>query len=67
MGERKTFLLRLDADDFEELRRWAADDFRSLNGQIEFLLRQALVRSHRGKARSRRDGRDHNLTAGGKG
>ncbi len=47
MPERKTFLLRLDADDFEELRRWAADEFRSLNGQIEFLLRQALVR-HRG-------------------
>ncbi|NWG12312.1 MAG: Arc family DNA binding domain-containing protein [Acidobacteria bacterium] len=44
MAERKTFLLRLDADDFEELRRWAADEFRSLNGQIEFLLRQALVR-----------------------
>ena len=44
MAERKTFLLRLDAEDFEELRRWAADDFRSLNGQIEFLLRQALVR-----------------------
>jgi hypothetical protein len=67
MGERKTFLLRLDADDFEELRRWAADDFRSLNGQIEFLLRQALVRSRRGKGRSRRDGEDRNLTAGSKG
>jgi len=64
MGERKTFLLRLDAEDFEELRRWAADEFRSLNGQIEFLLRQALVRGRRARARSRRDGGDRNLTAG---
>jgi len=47
MGERKTFLIRLDARDLEALRRWAADEFRSLNGQIEFLLREALVR-HRG-------------------
>ena len=44
MGERKTFLLRLEAEDLEALRRWAADEFRSLNGQIEFLLRQALTR-----------------------
>ncbi len=51
MGERKTFLLRLDAEDFEELRCWAADEFRSLNGQIEFLLRQALLR---GRRKSRR-------------
>ncbi len=54
MPERKTFLLRLDTDDFEELRRWAADEFRSLNGQIEFLLRQALVR-HRDYRPARSD------------
>jgi hypothetical protein len=64
MAERKTFLLRLDAEDFEELRRWAADDFRSLNGQIEFLLRQALVRRRTGKARSRSPVRNHDTTAG---
>ncbi len=57
MPERKTFLLRLDADDFEELRHWAADEFRSLNGQIEFLLRQALVR-HRDYHPTRSDQRE---------
>jgi hypothetical protein len=64
MGERKTFLLRLEAEDFEELRRWAADEFRSLNGQMEFLLRQALVHSHRIKSRGRPAGRNHDPKAG---
>jgi hypothetical protein len=44
MGERKPFLFRLDAENLEALRRWAGDELRSLNGQIEFLLRQALIR-----------------------
>jgi len=47
MSERKNFLLRLNASDLASLRRWADDEFRSLNGQIEFLLRQAL-KSQRG-------------------
>ena len=42
MGERKPFLLRLDPKLHEALQRWADDELRSLNGQIEFLLRQAL-------------------------
>lgn len=42
MTERKPFLLRLDPDTFEALQRWAADDLRSVNGQVEFLLRRAL-------------------------
>jgi hypothetical protein len=58
MGERKTFLLRLEVEDFEELRRWAADEFRSLNGQIEFLLRKALLRG-RMKPRRRPSGRNN--------
>jgi len=49
---RKPFLLRLDPKMLEALQRWAADDLRSLNAQIEFLLRQALVASGRaGKER----------------
>jgi hypothetical protein len=39
---KKPFLLRLDRDTFEAIQRWAADDLRSVNGQIEFLLRRAL-------------------------
>jgi hypothetical protein len=40
--ERKPFLLRLDPEVHDALRSWAADDFRSLNAQIEFVLRNAL-------------------------
>jgi len=42
MAERKAFLLRADPRLLEALQRWANDDLRSLNGQIEFLLRRAL-------------------------
>ena len=40
--ERKSFQLRLDPATMEALRAWAGDDLRSLNGQMEFLLRRAL-------------------------
>ena len=42
MAERKPFLLRIDREVMDALQRWADDDLRSLNGQIEFLLRKAL-------------------------
>jgi hypothetical protein len=42
MAERKAFLLRLDPRLHDALQRWAAAEFRSVNGQIEFLLREAL-------------------------
>jgi hypothetical protein len=42
MVERKPFLLRLDPATFAALQAWAADDLRSVNGQVEFLLRRAL-------------------------
>ena len=42
MADRKPFLLRVDRELLEALQRWADDDLRSLNGQIEFLLRRAL-------------------------
>jgi hypothetical protein len=47
MPERKSFLLRIDPEVYAALSRWAADDLRSLNGQIEFLLRQVLVKTGR--------------------
>ncbi|HEX9893484.1 MAG TPA: DNA-binding protein [Gemmatimonadales bacterium] len=47
MAERKSFLLRLDPLIHESLQRWANDDLRSLNAQIEYLLRRALVQSGR--------------------
>jgi hypothetical protein len=42
MADRKPFLLRIDADVLDAVQRWANDDLRSLNGQIEFLLRKVL-------------------------
>ena len=42
MGERKPFLLRIDREVLDAVQRWADDDLRSLNGQIEFLLRRTL-------------------------
>lgn len=42
MAEKKSFLLRVDESLLDQLKRWADDDLRSLNGQIEFLLRRAL-------------------------
>lgn len=42
MAERKPFLLRVDRDLLDAVQRWADDELRSLNGQIEFLLREAV-------------------------
>ncbi len=42
MAERKSFLLRIDRELLDAVQRWANDDLRSLNGQIEFVLRRAL-------------------------
>jgi hypothetical protein len=42
MADRKPFLLRIDRGVLDALQRWADDDLRSLNGQIEFVLRRAL-------------------------
>ena len=47
MGERKSFLLRLPPALMDELNRWAKDELRSLNAQIEYLLRDALRQRRR--------------------
>jgi hypothetical protein len=47
MAERKAFLVRLDPALHEALQRWADADLRSLNAQIEFLLRKALADAKR--------------------
>jgi len=51
--ERKPFLLRIPPDLWRELEKWAADDLRSVNGQIEFLLREAVVRRKKAQAEER--------------
>ncbi|GLH70791.1 hypothetical protein GETHPA_23240 [Geothrix rubra] len=50
MAERKPFLLRTDPALLDALQRWADEELRSLNGQIEYLLRQALQREGHLKA-----------------
>ena len=47
VAERKPFLLRIDGTVLEAVQRWANDDLRSLNAQIEFVLRDALRRAGR--------------------
>ena len=42
--ERKSFLLRLPPELWKEIEKWAADELRSVNGQIEYLLRQAVAK-----------------------
>ena len=44
MADRKPFLLRIDSTVLDAVQRWANDDLRSLNAQIEFVLRDALKR-----------------------
>jgi len=51
MAERKPFLLRIDRTVLDALQRWASDDLRSLNGQIEFVLTRALLDAGRAPRR----------------
>jgi hypothetical protein len=54
MADRKPFLLRIDRDVLDAVQRWADDDLRSLNGQIEFMLRRLLQEEKRLKTKDRR-------------
>ncbi len=56
MADRKPFLLRIDRDVLDAVQRWADDDLRSLNGQIEFLLRRVLKESGREAVKPKRKG-----------
>ena len=47
MANRKAFLLRVEPKVYDAMERWAADELRSVNAQIEFLLRQALRQAGR--------------------
>ena len=49
MSDKKPFVLRIDPGKLKALEKWAADEFRSTNGQIEYILDQALKKSGRWK------------------
>ncbi len=55
--ERKAFLLRIDPQLWSELEAWAADELRSVNGQVEYLLRQAVQKRKRSLAAEDDDAR----------
>jgi len=59
MATRKSFALRIDAKTYDAMQRWAKDDLRSLNAQIEFVLRESLRKSGRLRdARNAKSGGD---------
>ena len=55
MVDRKAFPLRIAKDVFDAMQRWADDELRSVNAQIEFVLRDALARRGRLKGQARDD------------
>jgi hypothetical protein len=52
MSDKKPFVLRIDPDKLKALEKWAADEFRSTNGQIEYIIDQALRKSGRMKTKT---------------
>jgi hypothetical protein len=52
MSEKKPFVLRIAPEKLKALEKWAADEFRSTNGQIEYIIDQALRKSGRWKSKS---------------
>ncbi|NJR52432.1 MAG: hypothetical protein HC780_25505 [Leptolyngbyaceae cyanobacterium CSU_1_3] len=55
MGQKKRFLLRLDENLYKLLEKWSADDLRSVNAQIEYLLTEAAKKSGRWKEEKPKD------------
>ena len=52
---KKAFLLRMDPKLWKELERWAQDELRSVNGQVEFILKRAVAQRKRERAEGRED------------
>lgn len=55
MAKKKSFVLRLDPEDYAALERWAADEFRSINGQLEWVIDKALKDAGRKKTKKTKD------------
>lgn len=58
MAEKKPFVLRINSEMMQQLEKWAADDFRSINGQIEWILSEALKKQKRLGKSNREKGAD---------
>ncbi|MGX9707220.1 ribbon-helix-helix domain-containing protein [Laceyella tengchongensis] len=59
-ASKKRFLLRIDQQLYDSLEKWAADEFRSVNGQIEFLLKEAVRKAGRVPKKRTENGQDEN-------
>lgn len=51
MAEKKSFALRIDSETMKAIEKWAADEFRSVNGQIEWMLNNSLKQNKRLKTK----------------
>ena len=58
MAAKKTFVLRLDEDVYKALEKWAGDEFRSVNGQIEWLIDASLKKAGRKKENTKDKGKE---------
>jgi hypothetical protein len=54
MADKKAFILRINPQILKDLEKWADDEFRSVNGQIEYLLQSALIESGRSKQKDQK-------------
>ncbi|WP_423147079.1 Arc family DNA-binding protein [Rubrolithibacter danxiaensis] len=57
MAEKKSFALRIDAETMKAIEKWAADEFRSVNGQIEWMLHNSLKQA--GRLKSKEDKKEN--------
>ena len=55
MAEKKPFALRIDSETMKAIEKWAADEFRSVNGQIEWMLNQSLKQAKRLKEKHQKN------------
>ena len=63
MSKKKTFVLRIDPEKFKAIEKWAADEFRSTNGQLDWLIDRALKQANRWKDNQNTDFNDNHETA----
>lgn len=54
MADKKAFILRINPQILKDLEKWADDEFRSVNGQIEYLLQSALIEAGRSKSKGQK-------------
>ena len=59
MAERKTFLLRIDSELWKQLENWAQEELRSVNGQMEYILKQAVSKRYDKQKKGKENKSDH--------